>query len=238
MASPTPVFPLVGSTIVPPVPELPLPLGILDHAEPDPVLDAPARADVLELGEERRAQLDPDSLQPHQRRPADEIQHGRVLAGHGRSLVPEVATARRRPSPRPPPRPPRRPRRHASTRRAGRSPRTPASSASCGPSVKGKKASEASAAPARSCPCSARLLERETDRVDPARLACADADRPAGQWRSRWRSRPRAWRPARRTGGRPSRSRPGCTSVTTFMPSRSSTSASVSWTRKPPSTRR
>ena len=54
---------------------------------------------------------------------------------------------------------------------------TPASSASRGPSGKGKNASDASAAPSSEWPCAARLLERDPDRVDPAHLPRADPDR-------------------------------------------------------------
>ncbi len=75
--------------------ELPLPLGLLDHAEPDPVLHAPSRADVLELGEERRPQLPPDPLEPDQRRPPDEIEDGRILAAHGGSVVRRFRDRRR-----------------------------------------------------------------------------------------------------------------------------------------------
>ena len=55
---------------------------------------------------------------------------------------------------------------------------TPGSSASAGPSGNGKKASEASAAPAEVVAVLARLLEREPHRVDAAHLAGADPDRP------------------------------------------------------------
>ena len=55
--------------------------------------------------------------------------------------------------------------------------RTPASSASCGPSAKGKNASDASAAPWHVVAELARLLDREAHGVDAAHLAGADADR-------------------------------------------------------------
>ena len=71
-----------------PGPELPLPLGRLDHADPDAVLHAPAGIHVLELGEERRADVRADPLQAHERRPAHQVEHRRVVARHGGSLSP------------------------------------------------------------------------------------------------------------------------------------------------------
>ena len=50
---------------------------------------------------------------------------------------------------------------------------TPWDAARSGPSRKGKKASEASTEP---CGASARLLNGDADRVEPAHLASADAD--------------------------------------------------------------
>ena len=76
------------------------------------------------------------------------------------------------------------------------------------------------------------LLEREADGVDPARLAAADADRlQVLRDHDRVRGDVLGDPPGEEEVA-PALSS-GCDSVTTFMPSRSSTSASVSWTRKP-----
>ena len=53
----------------------------------------------------------------------------------------------------------------------------PASSAICGPSGKGKNASEASADAGGVVPELGRFLDRDPHRVDPAHLAGADPDR-------------------------------------------------------------
>ena len=53
----------------------------------------------------------------------------------------------------------------------------PASTASCGPSENGKKASDASAPPLRSVSVACALLDRQAHRVDPAHLAGADPHR-------------------------------------------------------------
>ena len=76
------MLPEVGSTIVPPGPSLPVALGGLDHAQADPVLVRAARVQVLELGEQRAAELRAELLEPDDRRPADEVEEGRVLARH------------------------------------------------------------------------------------------------------------------------------------------------------------
>ena len=78
------MFPEVGSTIVPPGSSFPSRLGGLDHAQPDPVLVRPAGRHVLELREQRAAELGPDIQQADDGRPADEIEQRRVLARHGR----------------------------------------------------------------------------------------------------------------------------------------------------------
>jgi hypothetical protein len=57
-------------------------LGLLDQLDADPVLDRPAGADVLELGEHGRGVVGNDALQPRERRMADEVENGRVLARH------------------------------------------------------------------------------------------------------------------------------------------------------------
>ena len=56
----------------------------LDHAQPDPVLVRPAGRHVLELREQRAAELGPDVLQANDRRLADEVEQRRILARHGR----------------------------------------------------------------------------------------------------------------------------------------------------------
>ena len=65
----------------------------------------------------------------------------------------------------------------ASSRPAGRSRSTPASSAICGPSGNGKNASEASAAPVEVVAVLGRLLDGDPHGVDAAHLAGADPDR-------------------------------------------------------------
>ncbi len=114
--------------------------------------------------------------------------------------------------------------------------RTPAASASCGPSANGKNASEASTAPVEVVPVLARLLERDPHRVDAAHLAGADPDRlqVLGE-HDRVRGdvlghapREEEVAPLRLVGS----------PQTTSIPSRSSTSESRSWTSRPPSTRR
>ena len=55
--------------------------------------------------------------------------------------------------------------------------RTPASSASCGPSANGKNASDASTAPSQRVAELARFLDGEAHSVDAAHLSGADADR-------------------------------------------------------------
>src|SRR5207245_7440328 len=56
-------------------PELPGPLRLFDHGQPDPVLYAAARVELLELGEDGR--LDPagDLVQAHQRSVPDEVEN-------------------------------------------------------------------------------------------------------------------------------------------------------------------
>ena len=82
-----------------------------------------------------------------------------------------------------------------------------------------------------------RLLEREADRVDAAHLPGADPDRlqVLGD-HDRVRGDVLGDAPGEEEVA-PARL-VGCDSDDDLMPSRSSTSASVSWTRKPPSTRR
>ena len=59
MASPTPVLPEVGSTIVPPGCSSPRGLGGVDHPRRDPVLHRAAGVEVLHLGEHQRARSAP-----------------------------------------------------------------------------------------------------------------------------------------------------------------------------------
>src|SRR5438128_1057255 len=49
-------------------------LGIFDHPEPDPVLDAAARIQRLDLGQDRGAKPGGDAMKPHQRRVPDGLQ--------------------------------------------------------------------------------------------------------------------------------------------------------------------
>ena len=64
--------------------ELPVALGGLDHREPDPVLVRAARVQELELREDRPGHVARDPVEPDDRRVADQVEHGRVLARHGR----------------------------------------------------------------------------------------------------------------------------------------------------------
>ena len=84
IASPTPVLPEVHSTTMPPGSRSPRALEILDHLPADTVLDAAARVDVLELREDGRRVVGNDALEPRERRVADEVEDGRVLARHCR----------------------------------------------------------------------------------------------------------------------------------------------------------
>ena len=84
------MLPEVGSTIVPPGSELPLPLGRLDHRHPDPVLVRAARVQVLELREQRRLHVAGDPVEPDDRRLADEVEQGGVLAGHAQEPTQSV----------------------------------------------------------------------------------------------------------------------------------------------------
>ena len=76
------MLPEVGSTIVPPGFSFPLALGLFDQLDPDPVLHRAAGADVLELREDGRRVLGNDALEPRERRVADEVEDGRILARH------------------------------------------------------------------------------------------------------------------------------------------------------------
>ena len=51
-------------------------LGGLDHAQRDAVLDRPAGVEVLDLGQHGGPQPPGDAVQLHQRRPADQVDHG------------------------------------------------------------------------------------------------------------------------------------------------------------------
>ena len=74
MASPWPVLPEVGSTIVPPGRSRPRALGVLDHGEADAVLHAPAGVELLELGKHERPEPLGDLAQPDQRGVADQVE--------------------------------------------------------------------------------------------------------------------------------------------------------------------
>ena len=62
------MLPDVGSTMVPPGPQLPVALGRLDHPHADAVLHRAAGVQVLELGDHRRREAAGDPLQPDERR--------------------------------------------------------------------------------------------------------------------------------------------------------------------------
>src|SRR5207244_12258086 len=63
-------------------PELPVALGRLEHGEPDAILDRSARIEVFELGKVRATRLAADFLETDDRGVADELERGRVVAGH------------------------------------------------------------------------------------------------------------------------------------------------------------
>ena len=61
--------------------ELALPLGRLDHREPDAVLVRAARVEELELREQCRRHVGAEAVEPHDRRRADEVEESRVADG-------------------------------------------------------------------------------------------------------------------------------------------------------------
>jgi hypothetical protein len=67
-------------------PEPAVALGGLDHREPDPVLHGPARVQVFELREELARHLATEPREPDDRRLADELEDGRILAARHRAL--------------------------------------------------------------------------------------------------------------------------------------------------------
>ena len=67
--------------------ELPLALGLLDHREADPVLHRAARVQVLELGEDAGVARRREPVEPYDRRRADELEEGRILARHRRGSL-------------------------------------------------------------------------------------------------------------------------------------------------------
>ena len=75
--------------------ELALGFGLLDHGEPDPVLDRAARVQILELCEQPRLHAAADRVQPHDRRVADELEHGGIVPGHRRKLSARILCLRR-----------------------------------------------------------------------------------------------------------------------------------------------
>ena len=90
------MLPDVGSMIVPPGLSRPVPLGRLDHRQPDAVLDRAARVEHLELGEDQRlavgrAEVAGDAGEPDERRVADEVEdrlgvlHRARVYGRGRA---------------------------------------------------------------------------------------------------------------------------------------------------------
>ena len=53
-------------------------LGLLDHRQPDPVLDAAARVQLLELGQDGRLEAGGDLVEAHQGRVPDEVENALV----------------------------------------------------------------------------------------------------------------------------------------------------------------
>ena len=96
MASPTPVFPEVGSTIVSPGSDRTGGLGLLDHHHGRPILDAAARVEVLELGQQVAREIAPDMVEADERGVSDQVEHA-VGNVHRRSRV--VDAGRRHLSP-------------------------------------------------------------------------------------------------------------------------------------------
>ena len=68
--------------------QLPGALGLVDHAQRDPVLVRAARVQVLELDQQGRPQLAADLLEADDRRSADQVEQRRVLARHAREAYP------------------------------------------------------------------------------------------------------------------------------------------------------
>src|SRR5207237_265557 len=56
--------------------------GLLDHRETDAVLDGAARIEVLELGQDARLHIASDPVEPDDRRIADKLQDGGIVASH------------------------------------------------------------------------------------------------------------------------------------------------------------
>ncbi len=97
MASPTPVFPLVGSTMVPPGWSRPSSSAASDHGERDAVLRRAPRVEQLELGDERALEVAGGAVQADHGRVADELDEG-VGHVHGRPGVgdtPDLDTGQR-----------------------------------------------------------------------------------------------------------------------------------------------
>ena len=67
--------------------QLSLPLGSLDHRDPDPVLHGPAGVEVLELGDDGARVLGNQPLEADERGVADEVEDGRILARHSAKSV-------------------------------------------------------------------------------------------------------------------------------------------------------
>jgi hypothetical protein len=64
--------------------QLPVALGLLDHREPDPVLDRAARVEELELRKNPGVPRRGEPVEPDDRRVPDEVEDGRILARHRR----------------------------------------------------------------------------------------------------------------------------------------------------------
>ena len=68
------MLPEVGSTIVPPGVQQPLALGLVDHGDRGAVLDAAARVEQLDLGDQVALEIRADPAQPDHRRVADQVE--------------------------------------------------------------------------------------------------------------------------------------------------------------------
>ena len=68
------MLPDVGSTDRAARPQQAAALGVLEHGETDPILDASARVELLELGQDERTEPLGDLAQPDQRGVADQVE--------------------------------------------------------------------------------------------------------------------------------------------------------------------
>src|SRR5690606_27511112 len=75
----------------------PLPLGVLDHREPDPVLHRATRVEELDLGEDGAREAGAEPPEPDERRLADGVEDGVLPHGGGKRESVRRSYARRPP---------------------------------------------------------------------------------------------------------------------------------------------